>query len=180
MTCIVGLKHRNGVIIGADSAASEGWNVCGRKDRKVARVGPYAMGFTTSFRMGQLLLYAFEPPRPPRNADLLFRFMVTDFVDALRALLKSKGWAKKDSEQEVGGTFLVGVERRLFRVDSDYQVGEPLCGFEAVGCGAEVARGALFALRGLPPGERVHQALRAAEACNGGVRRPFHTASILK
>ena len=78
-------------------------------------------GFTTSFRMGQLIRYALEPPEPEGELD---RFMSTAFVDAVRACLKDGGWARRDNEREEGGTFLVGVQGRLFAVHDDYQVDE--------------------------------------------------------
>jgi hypothetical protein len=101
------------------------------------------MGFTTSFRMGQLLHHAFKAPKPKGD---LARFMATVFVDALRACLKDGGWARKDPEQEQAGTFLVGVPGRLFAVHDDYQIAEPAGGYAAVGCGGDLALGAHFEL----------------------------------
>lgn len=143
-----------------------------RADTKVFRTGPYVMGFTSSFRMGQLLRHAFEPPAPAADLD---KFMTTTFIDAVRTCLKAGGWASKNSEQEQSGDFLVGVNGRLFEVGSDYQVGEPADRFTAVGCGDQAARGALYATAntGLQPRERVGIALAAAERFSAGVRAPF-------
>ncbi|XVV11230.1 hypothetical protein ACQP2X_41330 [Actinoplanes sp. CA-131856] len=58
MTCIVGITDGTTVTIGGDSAGSDGWHVAVRSDSKVFQVGPYLMGFTTSYRMGQLLRYS--------------------------------------------------------------------------------------------------------------------------
>lgn len=52
MTCIVGITDGHTVTIGGDSAGSDGWHVAVRSDSKVFQVGPYLMGFTTSYRMG--------------------------------------------------------------------------------------------------------------------------------
>ena len=63
MTCIVGLVHADGVTIGADSAGCDGaWGIVTRADTKLFHNGPFLFGFTSSFRMGQLLRYAFKPP----------------------------------------------------------------------------------------------------------------------
>jgi hypothetical protein len=43
------------------------------------------------------------------------------------------------------GPFLVGVRGCLFEVGEAYQVGELAAGYSAVGCGAEIALGALHA-----------------------------------
>ncbi|MBH1937403.1 hypothetical protein I5Q34_24570 [Streptomyces sp. AV19] len=172
MTVIVGLVHDGRVHLGGDSAGVGGYRLTVRQDPKVFRNGPYAMGFTTSFRMGQLLHHAFKAPKPKGDLD---RFMTTVFVDKLRTCLKDGGWARKDSEQEEGGTFLVGVYGRLFAVYGDYQIAEPADGYAAVGCGDEFALGALHATAGmgLEPRKRLTLALAAAGYHSAGVSAPF-------
>jgi ATP-dependent protease HslVU (ClpYQ) peptidase subunit len=99
--------------------------------------------------------------------------MATTFIDAVRECLKSYGWASKANESEQGGTFLVAYLGQLFQVASDYQVGRPLDGFAAVGCGDDIALGALFASAHLSGRDRAELALRAAERFSAGVRAPF-------
>jgi hypothetical protein len=67
------------------------------------------------------------------------------------------------------------VNGQLFAVYDDYQVGRAADGFAAVGCGDEIALGALYATAGtgLKPRKRVLVALNAAERFNAGVRGPF-------
>lgn len=174
MTAIAGLVHDGQVLIGADSGGVGGWTVNVRKDSKVFTNGAYVMGFTTSFRMGQLLRWAFKPPAPGKGS--LERFMCTTWVDAARAALRDGGWAQKESEREIGGVLLVGVRGHLFRVDEDWQVGEHAEGYAAVGSGEQLSLGALAATEhlGLDPEKRVLSALEAAERHNIGVRGPFH------
>lgn len=174
MTCIVGLVDRGKVWLGGDSAGVAGLSLSVRRDEKVFRNADFLIGFTTSFRMGQVLRYAFTPPKRHPDKDVM-AFMVTDFVDAVRAALKAAGYARRDSEVESGGTFLVGYEGRLFRIESDYQVGDP-GEFDACGCGEDIARGALFATKDVADAEvRLGVALHAAEAFSAGVRGPFRT-----
>jgi hypothetical protein len=52
VTAIVGLVHEGTVYIGGDSAGVSGYSMTVRADAKVFTVGPYLLGFTTSFRMG--------------------------------------------------------------------------------------------------------------------------------
>lgn len=173
MTCIVGLVHDGKVHLGGDSAGVAGWAMTVRADSKVFTNGPYIMGFTSSFRMGQLLRHAFDAPTP--DVDNLDQFMATTFIDSVRKCLQMGGWASKEKDQEEGGTFLVGVAGRLFRVCSDYQVGESVDGYEAVGCGGDIALGALYAteLDGTAAHARVTVALQAAERFSAGVRGPY-------
>lgn len=177
MTCIVGFVEGHTVYMGGDSAGVGGYDLTVRADQKVFRNGPMLFGFTTSFRMGQLLRYALRvPDHDPRVS--VEHYMVTAFIDAVRGCLKDKGWSRKVNDQEQGGSFLVGYQGRLFVVDDDYQVGYPVDGYDAVGCGAQIAKGALFATSHLSGRERIEVALRAAERCSAGVRGPFHIDTL--
>lgn len=174
MTAIVGLVHDRRVYIGGDSASVGGYSLVVRADTKVFRNGPYVMGFTSSFRMGQLLHHALIPPAVSGDLD---KFMATTFIDAVRDCLKAGGYARKDSETESGGNFLVGIEGRLFEVGSDYQVGENIDGYAACGCGSDLALGALYVTAGQAPKHRIRTALAAAERFSAGVRGPFTIVS---
>lgn len=172
MTAIAGFCENGKVWIGGDSAGVSGWDLSVRADQKVFRNGEFLFGFTSSFRMGQLLRYSFNPPVQKERQDVC-AYMVTDFVNALRDCLKSGGYARRESETESAGTFLVGYRGRLFQIGSDYQVGEARDGYDACGCGAAISLGALFALKGKSPRERISVALEAAERHSAGVRGPF-------
>jgi ATP-dependent protease HslVU (ClpYQ) peptidase subunit len=58
---------------------------------------------------------------------------------------------------------------------SDYQIARPGDEFAAVGCGEDIALGAMYATRHLPPAKRIEMALEAAERFSAGVRGPFIT-----
>ena len=173
MTCIVGLVHEGVVCIGGDSAGVAGLSLVVRADEKVFRNGDFLMGFTTSFRMGQLLRYKLYPPRRHPD-DRVAKYMVVTFTNAVRECLKAGGYASKKDDVESAGTFLVGYQGRLFKIESDYQVGIPEDGYAAVGSGQDIAQGSLFATQGQEPRQRVLTALQAAERFNAGVRGPFH------
>ncbi len=162
MICIVALK----------SAGVGGYGLCQRTDPKIYAVDKMLIGFTTSFRMGQLLGYKLKVPDHDPRLDVA-KYMATEFVDACRTCLKEGGWASKEKESEQAGVFLVAYRGRIFRVDSDYQVGESIHDFDAVGCGEDLALGSLLATAAQPPAVRVNMALEAAETFSAGVRAPF-------
>lgn len=173
MTCIVGLEHNGRVYIGGDSAGVSDYDLTVRADEKVFRSGPFVMGFCGSFRMGQLLRYRLEAPKLPKDPDDLDRWMVCEFVDAVRECLAAGDHLKKKAGHESEGEFLVGVRGRLFTVQADFQVARSSHTYDAVGCGANLALGSLFTSEGVSPRKRVQVALYAAEQFSAGVRGPF-------
>lgn len=173
MTCIVGIATPTGVLMGADSAGVSGLDISNRKDVKVFKNEDLVIGCTTSFRMIQLLQYSLHPPKRHPDTDAM-RYMVTEFTESVRNCFRNGGFMSKDSEREVGGTFLVGCAGRLFRVDSDFQVGERADGFDAIGCGDAYALAAMACIDGsLSPRDRLQRALETAEHFSAGVRGPF-------
>jgi len=158
--------------MGGDSAGVAHLDVTLRKDPKVFRNGECVIGYTSSFRMGQLLRFKFRPPLMKQGTDT-FRYMCTSFVDEVRRTLKRGGFSEVDNNVERGGHFLVGFRGRIFEVASDFQVGEAVADYAALGCGDSYALGALEASAVIDPENRVRQALAVAEKFSGGVRPPF-------
>jgi hypothetical protein len=196
MTCIVGVVQDGRVWVGGDSASVGGYEMSVSAVPKVWVKDGFAYGCTTSWRMNQLLRYSFHPPKPREEADLM-GYMCTDFIDAVRNCFRVGGFLSKEKEAESGGTFLVGYKGRLFRVDSDYQVGEAMCGYDACGCGESHARGSLYttnvvmvpgihdpasptlpAPQLIAPEQRLYIALNAAEQHSAGVRGPHFVVSV--
>lgn len=173
MTCIVGLVDDGAVWMGGDAAGvTDDHYLMLTAEPKVFVIGAYMIGYTTSFRMGQILRYQFAPPAPARAKDMMAH-MVTAFVPAMRDSLAAEGWLKSKDGQDEGGEILVGVRGRLFKVEAEFNVMETLAGFEVIGCGISVGRGSLHSTKGMAPKLRVHFALEAAEAFTTGVRGPF-------
>lgn len=176
MTCIIGLVSGQHVYMGGDSAGVAGYSLTVRTDPKVFVNKEFVMGFTTSFRMGQLLRFKFTPPPVPEDKDP-YAYMVTDFVEAVRTCLKTGGYLKKENERESAGTFLVGWRGVLYEIDDDLQVGISGEPFAAVGCGQDLALGAVAALLTTRlqsrPRQLITKALEITEAHNAGVRGPF-------
>lgn len=181
MTCIIGLAHEGTVYIGADSASgTDGtWEVRATKVPKVFRLGDFLIGYTTSFRMGQILHYHLEV-RPQESEGDNLSYMVRVFIPAVRACLKEHGFSKIENNQEEGGFFLVGYRGRLYSIASDFQVNEMADGLDALGCGREYALGAMMAFEseGIPPPERIFRSLAIAACFSGGVIGPFRVLQM--
>ncbi len=182
MTCIVGIECNGVVYLGGDSAGVDTDTIAihTRLDEKVFRNDDFVIGFTSSFRMGQILRYAFVPPEHNIKKDDM-AYLVTDFMDVVRAVFRDKGFISRSDDEsnttssEAGGTFLLGYRGKLYIVDEDFQVGRVHDGFMAVGCGDSLALGSLFTTRGeKDPLQRLQKALEAAAHFSAGVRAPFN------
>lgn len=177
MTCIVAITDGEVVTMGADSAGTYGYSLCTRKDPKIYRVKEFLIGFTSSFRMGQILGYNLNPPIHPDSKGIV-EYMCTDFIAEIRFTLKYYGYATVNNNAESGGTFLVGYKGKIFKIDSDFQVGESIYQFDATGCGQDIALGSLFSTQYMIVQDRITLALQAAEKFSAGVRAPFYTLEI--
>lgn len=173
MTAIAGIVQDGVVYIAGDSAGVSGTSLTVRADPKVFRRGGWVFGFTSSFRMGQLIRYKMKLPEV--HGDNMRMLMCTEFVDALRTCLGDGGWASKENERESGGNFLAGVNGRLFEIYSDFQVAERIIPFTATGCGQDLMLGSLHATQdsGMHPEMRLQKALEAAAAFSAAVCPPF-------
>lgn len=173
MTCVVGISTPGkGALIGFDSLAGGNGVYKIRRDPKGAKLTPWlALGYTTSFRFGQILTHYLEYKTAPADP---YEWAIRDLVPQMRKLLGEHGWLTKNSEQEQGGDVLLAVRDRILVVHSDFQVAEAAQGWSAIGSGEHHAAGALYATRDKTPRTSARTALEAAENASTTVRRPWH------
>lgn len=180
MTCIVGYVHKNKVYIGADSLGASNTDIVYRKDPKVFINQNFIIGFTSSFRMGQLLMSSyFNPPKKkPKQTD--YDYMITTFIDHVRSLFANGGYIKKENQEEVGGIFLVGYKGNLYKIESDFQVEHRADNYNACGCGQDYALGVLYNLSNTAVSveEKITKSLSAAAYFSGGVGGEFKILSL--
>lgn len=173
MSCVIGLAYRRRVYMGADSGAVGSRFIRTTNLPKVFRNGPFLVGYVGSFRMGQVLEHHLKVP-PQQEGEDDMAYMVTRFVESARTALKEKGVLSVDHARESGGQYLVGYRGRLYSINADFHVGDMADGFDAIGSGAVVALGAMMALEGTPPRERITRALEIVEYYTVDVCQPFH------
>ncbi len=162
MTCIVAYKGKESLFIGGDRQGSAGHYISSRKKAKVflkdfrreiapdqdnslLRTNKMIMGYTSSFRMGDILEHVFESPDLPQGMDEE-KYMVKLFIPALIGCYTDNQWLKIVNEIPEGGKFIVGFNNRLFTVERDFQVSEEESYYIAIGCGADLAKGAFSAM----------------------------------
>lgn len=133
------------------------------------------IGGTTTFRHLDLLHYAKFFTEDELKLTIDHKYMVTEFIPKIYDLF-NKG-VYDQSENNRGGNFLIGVKNKLFEVQADYSVLDPLTGYSSVGCGCYSAMGSLYATSSknmkLSPEEQIKIALKSAEINCGGVGKPF-------
>ncbi|MFB9992038.1 hypothetical protein ACFFLM_08705 [Deinococcus oregonensis] len=174
MTLIVGLVHNGNTYLASDSCASDGHTYNLTAHPKLFSNSSLSIGYTSSFRMAQLLEHSFIPPKRANKTPPL-TYLVRDVVPSLRKLFKDGGYGTVSNNSETGGQFLVALDNQIFTVQSDFSVSVWRQPFAAVGSGEEPALGALWATAGLklPPEERLLLALEATESIVTTVRAPF-------
>ena len=139
MTCIVAMVEDGVVHMAGDKLGSNGYTKSISERSKVFINGDFLMGYTTSFRMGQLLEFSWNPPEKmgSMSDDKFFYFTV---INSIKSLFKEDGFSGKSEE---GGTFLIGYKGKLYKVQSDYAVFE-VTNYTACGCGEDEAETVLF------------------------------------
>jgi len=177
MTCVVGIALNGKIYMGADSCSSDVSEKYGRKDAKVFESHDMLLGYSGSWRFGNLFRFKFDPPAQ-RSDKEDFEFLVTDWVDALRTVCKSEGYTKiEDNEESFDGSALIGYKGKLYVLEGDWNIGEPNMDYAAIGSGSAVALGALYASvkasKSMTPKARIEAALEAASEYAVGVAPPF-------
>lgn len=173
MTCIVAIAG-SPTVLAADSLGSTNYSKQEYHNKKIITLNcsrqiqdftstavTIGIGYTSSFRMGDLLTYRFKPPSIDINQDCL-DYLVSSFVPRVIDCFDTNHYSRNKDGAKSGGVFIVALEHRIFIVQDDFSVLEPTCGFASVGSGSEVALGALYA----STGNNVERAMLAVEAAS--------------
>lgn len=148
MTCVVGVRGRNGVLIAADSQVSWDNRVQMDAGPKVGALSDVlAFGYCGSGRLGDILTYRLVELTDPAVGRDEREWAVTEFVPYLRVVLEAEGFLHvwRNVENFGESAFMLAVRDRLFMVEGDLAVSEHVRPFDATGSGHEVAIGSLAA-----------------------------------
>jgi ATP-dependent protease HslVU (ClpYQ) peptidase subunit len=180
MTVIAGIVQDGVVWMGADSLTTW-WHVGNRVlERKIVRRPVHVedgegaemlLGSAGDVRMGQRVKWRLDPPTLRRRQDVYE--WALEFADRFQELLAEDKGGRDKSDGHAYGRLLVGFQGRLFILAGSYGVVEAGHAYNAIGSGDELALGALYATRDLPPERRLRLALRAAARHDVYVSAPF-------
>lgn len=135
MTCIAAIIDQDGVgHIASDSLGSNGHTKDVYKNQKIFQLGNMLIGYTSSYRMGQLLQYELSLP-PRKVGQSLDKYMYTDFIASVRSLMKDHGYLRVDANVERIGSFLIVTEGRIYQMQDDLSLLETEDRFGSCGSG---------------------------------------------
>ena len=158
MTCII--AHTDGVssFIAGDKLGSNGFTKTVQTEPKVFEKEfiklhddgltrtkeVMALGYTTSFRMGQLLNYNLNLPE--QDASQTFsQYLVIKVIPIILQMFKEE-WGARDASQDVGGgQFIILHNHTIYEVQEDFSVLQPKTRITAVGSGTYHAIAAMQA-----------------------------------
>ena len=173
MTCIVAIKDQGKLYFGADSHLSEKDYSFAMRSPKIYRKGPFVFGYSGSVRAGKVFQYDLQlPPVDYLNLD---RYMNSEFITALMDCAeRNRLLIDEEKESNDIADLIVGINGRLWEIQSHVQSVELNVEYMASGSGAKVALGSLYSTKNLPPKQRVKLALEASAIYSWGVGKPFH------
>lgn len=137
MTLIVGVDFTLGknkyLYMAGDKCGSDGFVKEIFIKPKIFRRNELAFGYTTSFRMGQILEFTKISKDLPNWSEE--SNVYTSFVDWAKTAMKDGGYLEDDKGVVSGGNFIFYNGKSLFEVQKDFSILVPEDGLFAVGSG---------------------------------------------
>lgn len=185
MTCIVSfLDKENGIgYIGGDSFGSTTYSGQVYKNKKVFKskdTKDIVIGYTNSFRMGDLLEYTpnlFDKLDIFEGKEINREYLVTKFIPKISSVFAQGKFEACRNGEASGGEFILTTKNAIYTIQKDYSVLESSTDYASVGSGSYFALGSLYStnnIKDLTPVDKIKMALEAAEFNQMNVRRPFY------
>lgn len=119
MTTILGIQHRNGFTIAADSQTTSGDRPYMHPDlAKITKVGHIWVAGAGNARVCDVVQNTWTPPHY-NKADEPYKYMVSKLIPSMRKAIEDSGYVSKDGDTF---QFLIGVGGQLFEIADDYTV----------------------------------------------------------
>lgn len=142
MTTILGVQHRNGFTLAADSQTTNADRPYTHPDlTKITKAGALWIAGAGSARVCDIVQNMWQPPAYTKT-DTAYKYMVTKAVPSMRSFIEKSGYVPKDDETF---QFLIGVAGTIFEIASDYTVLVNSDKIYGIGSGAAYGVGAIAA-----------------------------------
>lgn len=175
MTCIASYRDSFGnIYMGGDSIAFNEYTYITLNSPKVFIKSNMIFGFAGWLRMGQILQYDFDIPEHPKDMDD-YAYLISVFIDSLITKYEDKKYANvSDNVITAPGTFLLGYNKKIYKIEDNFQIIETNKNYESTGCGEDFALGAFWSMdkKKIDPIKRIENALLCASEFSL-VKKPF-------
>lgn len=179
MSCIVGIKYKNRVYMGADSCVTETDRSLIIKDPKIFKRGDFLIGFCGDLRPCQILKQA----KFSNEID-----SISKLVEFIKDLFKKEGYIRRGKEHDepivfIDSEFMVAHKGRLYVISDDLSIVEDAKNnYTAIGSGANYALGVLYSNRNskMSTRKRLIESLGASAYFDPKVSGPFKIFSVEK
>lgn len=196
MTCIIGCELDGEVYMGGDSGAVDDYATTAMTEEKVYQIhcqenkSQFLIGYEGSFRMGQVVRYQFHPPEHFKEISDM-KYLTTKFIDELIECLETNRVLTKDLEERIEtDRMLLGYKGKLYTIDSDFNILRNRLGFDTIGSGFELARGAMLTYDKLnkgiktkknhmSPEDRIINSLETVGEMCSSVCAPYYVKKLL-
>lgn len=176
MSCVVGIKQKGKIYLGADSCVTDAGRVLTLKDPKIFRRGEFLIGFCGDLRVGQLL----------KHTKIRGIETIENFVEFMKELFKKEGYIRKYKDKDCPAIsteteFIIAHKGRMYTVGEDLSIVEDSKNdYAAIGSGADFALGSLFATKNtrISSRKRLIRALKCSAYFDPGVGTPFRVYSV--
>jgi 20S proteasome alpha/beta subunit len=183
MTCVIGMiKIGGGVIFGADSEMSDGYEKSITADSKVFIKKDVAFGMCGEMLFLQLLKYHLEIPMRPKDITDE-EYIVKHLVANIKTTFKEQnGSLEINDRRHFYGSVLIGYRSKIYELQSNFQVIRTKERFVCIGSGGAHARASMLTSQRTVWTEktRIRLALNVSSKCAVGVSGPFKIVELNK
>jgi len=173
MTVIIGLIDNNTILMGGDSAATNGSYLDILDTQKVFQKEEFLFGVAGVLRVAQVLEHCFRiPNRLDHKSDM--GYLVSEFVPSFQDEL-STYW-DINAEHNQNWSVLIGYRSNLYCLEGNFQIIKPKKDYYSIGSGSDCALGSLHSTEklSLSANDRLNLAFDAASQFYASVSPPFH------
>jgi ATP-dependent protease HslVU (ClpYQ) peptidase subunit len=179
MSLVVAVKQDGVVYLGADTRTTRGERVrpsLAQEDLKILRMCSCYVGTSGSVASIQLMTRHpewFDLKGKPLTKKFLVQGVIPKYYDLVKEMGKLEVEERNDDLPKCECSFLVTDGKKLFLIDSDFEVVE-LSKYGQIGCGERTALSVfLNTTKEYDPNEMILRILRMAAHRNDGIAAPF-------